>query len=144
MSTFLDDLLKKMKTAPHVGVPSVTNPKLPTKVERDTAEYAARQKAMPDFKFGTGTPLERLQQHMVIAQHPTPTYADPKFNKPEMFGPNCTLSKADLDCFDTNYKQFKAKVKAKNNAKSNNNIIKEEPDDFEPEFQKFKAKVNSK
>lgn len=144
MSAFLDDLLKKMKTAPHVGVPTVTNPKVPTKVERDTAEYAARQKPMPTFVFGTGTPLEKLKEQMAIAHHPTPTYADPKFNKPEVFGPHCTLSKAELDAFDANYKQFKEKVKAKNNAKSNNNIIKEEQDDFEPEYQKFKAKVNSK
>ena len=35
MSTFLDELLMKMKTAPHVGIPPVTNPKVPTKVERD-------------------------------------------------------------------------------------------------------------
>lgn len=79
MSTFLDNLLKKMKTAPHVGVPPVTNPKLPTKVERETAEYAARQKAMPNFKFGTGTPLEKLQARMANAPHPTPTKADPAF-----------------------------------------------------------------
>lgn len=101
MSTFLDDLLKKMKTAPHVGVPSVTNPKLPTKVERETAEYAARQKAMPNFKFGTGTPLERLQKQMVIAQHPTPTYADPKFN-------NTTLPFISKDVIDTWEAEFQS------------------------------------
>lgn len=73
MGTFLDDLLKKMKESPHVGVPSVTNPKSPTKVERDTAAYAARQKDMPDFHFGTGTPLERLKARMASSPHPTPT-----------------------------------------------------------------------
>lgn len=73
MGTFLDDLLKKMKEAPHVGVPSVTNPKSPTKVERDTAAYAARQKDMPNFMFGTGTPLERLKARMASSPHPTPT-----------------------------------------------------------------------
>lgn len=107
MSTFLDDLLKKMKTAPHVGVPTVTNPKLPTKVERDTAEYAARQKAMPNFKFGTGTPLERLQKQMVIAQHPTPTYADPKFNVPEPF-----IDEAAFEEWDNNFQAFVEKRKA--------------------------------
>ena len=44
MASFLDDLLKKMKTAPHVGIPPVTNPKVPTKVERDAAEYAEKKK----------------------------------------------------------------------------------------------------
>ena len=32
MGTFLDDLVKKMKTAPHAGLSPVTNPKMPTKV----------------------------------------------------------------------------------------------------------------
>lgn len=81
MGTFLDDLVKKMKTAPHAGLSPVTNPKMPTKVERDTAAYAARQKEMPDFHFGTGTPLERLKAHMASTPHPTPTYAAPSFKK---------------------------------------------------------------
>lgn len=107
MSTFLDDLLKKMKTAPHVGVPTVTNPKLPTKVEKATAEYAARQKAMPNFKFGTGTPLERLQKQMVIAQHPTPTYADPAFNnKP-------TPRVLDESVFDAEFQAYLSALRAK-------------------------------
>lgn len=81
MGTFLEDLVKKMKTAPHTGVQRVTNPKLPTKVERDTAAYAARQKDMPVFHFGTGTPLERLKARMASSPHPTPTYAAPGFKK---------------------------------------------------------------
>lgn len=109
MASFLDDLLKKMKTAPHVGVPSVTNPKLPTKVERETAEYAARQKAMPKFNFGTGTPLEKLQERMANAPHPTPTKADPSFtpnNAWEALG-------VDVDTFDAELEKFVAEVKAK-------------------------------
>ena len=89
MSTFLDDLLKKMKTAPHVGVPSVTNPKLPTKVERETAEYAARQKSMPNFKFGSG--------------HPSPTYADPKFNNDNN---KICISKALIDAWESEFQEF--------------------------------------
>lgn len=111
MSTFLDDLLMKMKTAPHVGVPSVTNPKLPTKVERDTAEYAARQKALPNFKFGTGTPLEKLKARMANAPHPTPICADPNFHKFEMFDTQCVLTKAELDAFDTKYNAFRTKMR---------------------------------
>ena len=109
MSTFLDDLLKKMKTAPHVGVPTVTNPKLPTKVEKATAEYAARQKAMPNFQFGTGTPLERLQKQMVIAQHPTPTYADPAFNNKNKTPPRVM----DEAVFDAEFQAYLSALRAK-------------------------------
>lgn len=110
MSTFLDDLLKKMKTAPHVGVPSVTNPKLPTKVERDTADYAARQKAMPNFKFGTGTPMGKLKEQMEIAQHPTPTYADPKFNNDNN---KVCISKALIEAWESEFQEFFKKEEAK-------------------------------
>lgn len=114
MSTFLDDLLKKMKTAPHVGVPSVTNPKLPTKVEKATAEYAARQKAMPKFVFGTGTPLERLQKKMVIAHHPTPKFADPAFT------PNKSQADAHQEAFfDGEYQNWIAALRAEQKEKGN-------------------------
>ena len=109
MSTFLEELLKKMKTAPHVGIPPVTTPKLPTKVEKDSAEYAARQKEMPNFKFGTGTPLEQIQARMANAPHPTPTKADPSFtpnNSWEALG-------VDVDTFDAELEKFVAEVKAK-------------------------------
>lgn len=100
MSTFLDDLLKKMKTAPHVGVPTVTNPKLPTKVERDTADYAARQKAMPNFKFGNG--------------HPSPIYADPKFNNQAAFIKKTVLSKSEQNAFIAQYEAYAEKLRAEN------------------------------
>jgi len=106
MSAFLDELLKKMKTAPHVGIPPVTNPKVPTKVERDTAEYAARQKEMPNFKFGTGTPLEKLKARMANTPHPTPTRPGPTFNNGN------SASKVDLDAFDAQFNAFMAKMKA--------------------------------
>jgi hypothetical protein len=108
MSTFLDDLFKKMKTAPHVGVPTVTNPKLPTNVEKATAEYAARQKEMPNFHFGTGTPLERLQKHMANAPHPTPTRPDPKFKTPGK-----KVTKTEMDEFDIQLDAFIEEMKAK-------------------------------
>ncbi len=108
MSTFLDELLKKMKTAPHVGIPPVTNPKVPTKVERDAAEYAARQKEMPNFKFGTGTPLEKLKERMVNAPHPTPTRPDPKFKTPGK-----KVTQAEMDEFDIQLDSFIEEMKAK-------------------------------
>ena len=79
MGTFLDDLLKKMNEAPHVGVPSVTNPKMQTKVERDTAAFNARHKEMPRFTFGKGEFLDKLKEHMVNAPHNTPRYGDKSF-----------------------------------------------------------------
>lgn len=108
MSTFLDELLKKMKTAPHVGIPPVTNPKVPTKVEKDTAAFAARQKPMPNFVFGTGTPLERLQKQMATAQHPTPTFADPAFNKNKT--PPRVLDEA---VFDAEFQAYLSALRAK-------------------------------
>lgn len=108
MASFLDDLLKKMKTAPHVGIPPVTNPKVPTKVERDAAEYAARQKAMPNFKFGTGTPLEKLKARMANTPHPTPTRPDPKFKTPGK-----KVTKAEMDEFDIQLDAFIEEMKAK-------------------------------
>lgn len=108
MASFLDDLLKKMKTAPHVGIPPVTNPKVPTKVERDAAEYAARQKDMPNFTFGTGTPLEQLKARMANAPHPTPTRPDPKFKTPGK-----KVTKTEMDEFDIQLDAFIEEMKAK-------------------------------
>lgn len=116
MASFLDELLKKMKSAPHVGIPPVTNPKVHTKVERDAAEYAARQKEMPNFKFGTGTPLERLQKQMVIAQHPTPTYADPAFNAGGV-NDAVTYNIEDMDEWENTYQKFVTERKTKKKAK---------------------------
>ena len=98
MASFLDDLLKKMKTAPHVGIPPITNPKVPTKVEKDTAASAARQKDMPNFKFGSG--------------HPTPIYADPKFRRPELFIQNTVLTKEEREKFEDKYQAYAKKLKA--------------------------------
>ena len=79
MATSFEDILNRMRNAPHNGIPKVTNPKVPTKVERDVAAFEARQRAMPKFHFGKGTQLEQLVEHMKNASHPTPNYADPKF-----------------------------------------------------------------
>ena len=123
MSAFLDDLLKKMKTAPHVGVPTVTNPKLPTKVERDTAEYVARQKAMPNFKFGSG--------------HPTPIYADPKFRRPELFIQNTVLTKDEREKFEDKYQAYAKKLRAESAQKKKES----EQEVFDSKFQAYVQKV---
>ncbi|GEM_PF-4948327 len=123
MSAFLDELLKKMKTAPHVGIPSVTNPRLPTKVERDTAEYAARQKAMPNFKFGNG--------------HPSPIYADPKFRRPELFIQNTVLTKDEREKFEDKYQAYAKKLKAETAKKKK----EAEQDEFESQYQAYAKKL---
>jgi len=79
MGTSFEDIMKRMKSTPHVGVPAVTNPKLPTKVERETEAATVRRKAMPNFHFGNGNKMEQLVEHMKTAPHPTPNYADSKF-----------------------------------------------------------------
>lgn len=85
MGTFLDNLRKKMRERPIADTQKVTNPKLPTKVERDTAVFAARQKPMPNFKFGTGTPLEKIKARMAERAKNVLSsgmhYGDPAFRK---------------------------------------------------------------
>jgi len=73
MGTSFEDILNRMRNAPRVNVPAVTNPKLPSKVERDTAEATARRREMPNFVFNSGKPLDSLQEMMRSASHPTPT-----------------------------------------------------------------------
>ena len=80
MASFLEDLLKTMKNAPHVGIPKVTNPKVPTKVERDAAEYAARERAKPKADYGSGSSFDQLMQRIANGQHPSPRFGDPAFN----------------------------------------------------------------
>ena len=123
MSTFLDDLLKKMKTAPHVGIPPVTNPKLPTKVEKATTEYAARQKSMPNFKFGSG--------------HPSPIYADPKFRRPELFIQNTVLTKEEREKFEDKYQAYAKKLKAESAKKKKES----EQDVFDSQYQAYVQQV---
>lgn len=101
MASFLEDLLKKMQNAPHVGIPPVTNPKVPTKVERDAAEYAARQKGMSNFQFGGG--------------HPTPIYADPAFHKRQP-------REIDEAVFDAEFQAYLSALRAKQKQKQNETI----------------------
>lgn len=79
MASFLEDLLKKMKNAPHVGIPKATNPKVPTKVERDAAEYAARELAKPKADYGSGSSLDQLMKRIANNQHPAMRFGDPAF-----------------------------------------------------------------
>ena len=125
MASFLDELLKKMKTAPHVGIPPVTNPKVPTKVEIDTSEYVARQKSMPNFKFGSG--------------HPSPIYADPKFRRPELFIQNTVLTKEEREKFEDKYQSYANKLRAETEKKKKKKEA--EQDVFESQYQAYAQKL---
>ncbi len=110
MANFLDELRNRMAASPHVGPTTVTNPKLPTKVERDVAAFKVRQKAMPNFKFGTGTVLQQIKEHTEKCPHVGPTYADPKFS----------ASNAQQEAFfDGEYQTWIAKLRAEQKAKGN-------------------------
>ncbi len=84
MASFLEDLLKKMQNAPHVGIPPVTNPKVPTKVERDAAEYAARERAKPKADYGSGSSFDQLMQRIANSQHPEMRFGDPAFGQGDL------------------------------------------------------------
>lgn len=118
MASFLEDLLKKMKNAPHVGIPPVTNPKVPTKVERDAAEYAARERAKPKVDYGSGSSFDQLMQRIASSQHPAMRFGDPAFN-----GNVGIVGYADtfvnMDAFDDEFNAFVAQLKAKEELKSN-------------------------
>ena len=108
MANFLDELRNRMAASPHVGPTPVTNPKLPTKVERDVAEFKVRQKAMPKFNFGTGSVLQQIKEHTAKNPHVGPTYADPAFkNKPL----NMAKYDAEVEAFMTLLRANKEKRK---------------------------------
>ena len=109
MASFLDELLKKMKTAPHVGIPPVTNPKVPTKAERDAAEYAARELAKPKVDYGSGSSFDQLMQHIANSPHPEMRFGDPAFSGNAL----CNVwddSLFDMDRFEYAYQNFKVKM----------------------------------
>ena len=120
MASFLEDLLKKMKTAPHVGIPPVTNPKVPTKVELDAAEYAARELAKPKADYGSGSSLDQLMKRIANSQHPEMRFGD------HAFGNNGHgISDADFETWDALCGDFikkKKADKAKRKHKSNNTV----------------------
>lgn len=105
MATFLEKLKERNKARKDMDTPRVTNPKVPTKVERDVAAFVARQKPMPNFKFGTGTMLEKMKARIAERKAEGLTYADPKFNQGAS---NNMIQDAlnDMDIFESVYKKF--------------------------------------
>lgn len=127
MATSFEDILNRMRNAPHNGIPPVTNPKVPTKVERDAAAFAERVKNNPIIPTSSGSQLDEILKRMRDSSHGGMVYADPAFN--------CGLSPAEaaetnakLDVFMQMLRERKAKRKqeqvaalaAQTNDKENN------------------------
>ena len=106
MASFLEDLLKKMKNAPHVGIPPVTNPKVPTKVERDAAEYAARERANPKVDYGSESSFDKLMQRIASSQHHAMRYADPAFRQRDAWQDSIAMAE-----FNAEFEKFMAMLK---------------------------------
>ena len=100
MGTSFEDILNRMKNAPHNGIPKVTNPKVPTKVERDAAAFEARVAASPKVEFKSGSGLDQLLERMRNASHGGMVYADHAFNC------NPGLSKAEVITLNKNIEAF--------------------------------------
>lgn len=109
MASFLEDLLKKMQNAPHVGIPPVTNPKVPTKVERDAAEYAAKVRAKPKADYGSGSSFNQLMHHIASSQHPAMRFGDPSFRNGH---PNNAWKASYMDAFEDEFQAYIAGLKA--------------------------------
>ena len=114
MASFLEDLLKKMKNAPHVGIPPVTNPKVPTKVERDAAEYAARERAKPKADYGSGSSFDQLMRRIASSQHPEMRFGDPAFWQ-------LNETPIDMEAFNAELDAYIAKMKAKKHSQETSN-----------------------
>lgn len=113
MATSFEDILNRMRNAPHNGIPPVTNPKVPTKVERDAAAFAERVKNNPIIPTSTGSQLDEILKRMRDSSHGGMVYADPAFNgNADAF--------ANMDAFDDDeYNAFIAQLMEKKKLKSN-------------------------
>ena len=118
MGTSFEELLKRMNNAPHNGVPKVTNPKVPTKVERDAAAFAERVKNNPIIPTNTGSQLDEILKRMKDSSHGGMVYADPAFGNNGQ-----AISEDDFETWDAlcgDFIEKKNADKAKRKHKSNN------------------------
>jgi hypothetical protein len=121
MGTSFEDILNRMRNAPHNGIPKVTNPKVPTKVERDAAAFAERVKNSPIIPTSSGSQLDEILKRMRDSSHGGMVYADPNFasNIP-------CLSQADLEAYDIEVEAFIEKLNAEK-AKKNQKPVGSKP-----------------
>ena len=107
MATSFEDILNRMRNAPHNGIPKVTNPKVPSKVERDAAAFAERVKNNPIIPTSSGSQLDEILKRMRDSSHGGMVYADPAFNHTYEY------YNIDIDYFEAQYRKFKREHKAK-------------------------------
>lgn len=107
MATSFEDILNRMRNAPHNGIPKVTNPKVPTKVERDAAAFAERVKNNPIIPSSTGSQLDEILKRMRDSSHGGMVYADPSFHC------NNGLSAAEAAATNANLEAFMQKLREK-------------------------------
>ena len=114
MATSFEDILNRMRNAPHNGIPKVTNPKVPTKVERDAAAFAERVKNNPIIPTSSGSQLDEILKRMRDSSHGGMVYADPAFNNNAQGGLSPAESKfwnSQFDSFVDKMREMKAKRK---------------------------------
>ena len=112
MGTSFEDILNRMRNAPHNGIPKVTNPKVPTKVERDAAAFAERVKSNPIIPTSTGSQLDEILKRMRDSDHNGMVYADPAFHCNNGLSPaEAAATNAKLEAFMQMLREKKAKRK---------------------------------
>lgn len=120
MGTSFEDILNRMRNAPHNGIPKVTNPNVPSKVERDAAAFAERVKNNPVIPTSSGSQLDEILKRMRDSGHGGMVYADPAFENNGQ-----AISDADFETWDALCGDFIKKKNADNakrKHKSNNTV----------------------
>lgn len=105
MANIMDILRERSQNIKNGNGPRVTNPKVPTKVERDTAAFAARQKPMPNFKFGTGSISEQLRERAKNVPSSSMNYVDPNFSNANTSNGQ-SLSKSEIAAIENEFDAF--------------------------------------
>lgn len=103
MGTSFEDILNRMRNAPHNGIPKVTNPNVPSKVERDAAAFAERVKNNPIIPTSSGSQLDEILKRMRESNHGGMVYADPAFSNSQDY------IEIDTAEFVEKYKEFETK-----------------------------------
>ena len=119
MATSFEDILNRMRNAPHNGIPKVTNPKVPSKVERDAAAFAERVKNNPIIPTSSGSQLDEILKRMRDSSHGGMVYADPAFGNNWQ-----AISDAEFETWDALCGEY---IKKKNAEKAKRKHISTNP-----------------
>ena len=112
MGTSFEDILNRMRNAPHNGIPKVTNPNVPSKVERDAAAFAERVKNNPVIPTNSGSQLDEILKRMKDSSHGGMVYADPSFHcNNGLSADEAAETNAKLEAFMQKLREKKAKRK---------------------------------